>query len=65
MDAETDGVGYQGLLHGQELQADSRVDSKEEYDIPAPSKATIYEWVRDYTEEAKDQTVGLKAVVAA
>ena len=36
---------------------------KEEYDIPEPSKATIYEWVRDYTDEAKELTADMKAQV--
>ena len=35
---------------------------KEEYDLKKePSKATIYEWVRDYTSKAVDQMKGHKA----
>ena len=34
---------------------------KDEYDIPEPSKATIYEWVRDYTTEAVDEMKDHKA----
>ena len=35
---------------------------KEEYDLPKePSKATIYEWVRDYTDKALKQMGGHKA----
>ena len=36
---------------------------KEDYDIPEPSKSTIYEWVRDYTDDAKELTAGMKAQV--
>ena len=35
---------------------------KEEYDLPKePSKATIYEWVRDYTDKGLRQMAGHKA----
>lgn len=35
---------------------------KDEYDLPnEPSKATIYEWVRDYTDKALKQMKGHKA----
>ena len=34
-----------------------------EYDIPEPSKATIYEWVRDYSEKAVEQMKGQKAQI--
>ena len=34
---------------------------RDEYDIPEPSKATIYEWVRDYTEEAAHEMQNHKA----
>ena len=34
---------------------------KDEYDIPEPSKATIYEWVRDYTDQAVDEMKDHKA----
>ena len=33
----------------------------EQYDIPEPSKATIYEWVRDYTDKALVQMKDHKA----
>ena len=35
----------------------------ERYDIPEPSKATIYEWVRDYTDHALDEMKDHKATV--
>ena len=34
---------------------------KDEYDIPEPSKATVYEWVRDFTDQAVDEMKGHKA----
>ena len=34
---------------------------EEVHDVPEPSKATIYEWVRDYTDKAVAQMKGRKA----
>ena len=62
MDAEMMGSAIRDFYTGKSYKQIAE-GLKEEYDIPEPSKATIYEWVRDYTEEAKEQTVGLKAEV--
>ena len=41
---------YSGMSYKQ--IAESMADA---YDIPEPSKRTIYEWVKDYTDKAVDQ----------
>ena len=62
MDAEMMGSAIRDFYTGKSYKQIAE-GLKEEYDIPEPSKATIYEWVRDYTDEAKEQTADLKAEV--
>ena len=62
MDAEMMGSAIRDYYTGKSYKQIAE-GLKEEYDIPEPSKATIYEWVRDYTDEAKEQTAELKADV--
>ena len=45
------GISYKKIAEGIE----------KEYDIPEPSKATVYEWVRDYTEAATEEMKDHKA----
>ena len=49
---------YSGLSYKQIAET-----MAEQYDIPEPSKATIYEWVRDYTDYALDEMKDHKATV--
>ena len=49
---------YMGLSYKQ--TAEGMADA---YDIPEPSKATIYEWVRDYTDKATEAMKEHKADV--
>ena len=49
---------YSGMSYKQVAET-----MAEQYDIPEPSKATIYEWVRDYTDYGLDQMRGPKATV--
>ena len=49
---------YSGLSYKQIAET-----MAEQYDIPEPSKATIYEWVRDYTDHAIDEMKDHKATV--
>ena len=51
MDAELMGAAIQDYYDGKSYKKIAEGLEKE-YDIPEPSKATIYEWVRDYTDEA-------------
>ena len=41
---------YSGMSYKQIAGA-----MEEAFNIPEPSKATIYEWVRDYTDEALEE----------
>ena len=62
MDAEMMGSAIRDFYTGKSYKQIAE-GLKEEYDIPEPSKATIYEWVRDYTDEAKELTADMKARV--
>ena len=62
MDAEMMGSAIRDFYMGKSYKQIAE-GLKEEYDIPEPSKATIYEWVRDYTDEAKELTADMKAQV--
>ena len=62
MDAELMGSAIRDYYTGKSYKQIAE-GLKEEYDIPEPSKATIYEWVKDYTDEAMEQTADLKAQV--
>ena len=62
MDAEMMGAAIRDFYTGKSYKQIAE-GLKDEYDIPEPSKATIYEWVKDYTDEAKEQTADLKAEV--
>ena len=54
MDAELMGAAIQDHYDGKSYKKISEAIEKE-YDIPEPSKATVYEWVRDYTAEAVEE----------
>ena len=56
------GAAIQDYYAGKSYKAVAETMAKE-YGIPEPSKATIYEWVRDYSEKAVDQMQGRKAIV--
>ena len=60
MDAELMGSAIRGYYTGKSYKQIAE-GLKEEYDIPEPSKATVYEWVRDCTDEAVDAMKGRKA----
>ncbi len=62
MPADHIGAAIQDYYTGKSYKAIAETMAKE-YDIPEPSKATIYEWVRDYSEKAVDLMKGQKAVV--
>ena len=62
MDAEMVGSAIRDFYTGKSYKQIAE-GLKEEYDIPEPSKATIYEWVRDYTDEARGLTADMKAQV--
>ena len=62
MDAELMGAAIRDFYTGKSYKQIAE-GLKEEYDIPEPSKATIYEWVKDYTDEAKELTADMKAQV--
>ena len=51
MDAELMGSAIRDFYTGKSYKQIAE-GLKDEYDIPEPSKATIYEWVRDYTDQA-------------
>ena len=51
MDAELMGAAIQDHYDGKSYKKITEAIEKE-YDIPEPSKATVYEWVRDYSAEA-------------
>ena len=44
---------YRGMSYKQIAEAMERM-----FDRPEPSKATVYEWVRDYTEKASEELKG-------
>ena len=48
MDAELMGAAIQDHYDGKSYKKITEAIEKE-YDIPEPSKATVYEWVRDYS----------------
>ena len=61
MDAELMGSAIRDYYTGKSYKQIAE-GLKEEYDLPnEPSKATIYEWVRDYTKKALKQMEGHKA----
>ena len=61
MDAEMMGSAIRDYFSGKSYKQIAQ-GLKEEYDLPKePSKATIYEWVRDYTGKALKQMEGHKA----
>ena len=59
MDAELMGSAIRDYYSGKSYKqiAEGLAD---EYDIPEPSKATIFEWVRDYTDRANREMEGRK-----
>ena len=63
MDAELVGSAVRDYYSGKSYKqiAEGLVD---EYDIPEPSKATIFEWVRDYTDLALKGMEGHKATTS-
>ncbi len=62
MPADHIGAAIQDYYTGKSYKQIAETMAKE-YGIPEPSKATIYEWVRDYSEKAVDRMQGQKAVV--
>ena len=62
MDAELMGSAIRDYYTGKSFKQIAE-GLKEEYDIPEPSKGTIYGWVKDYTDEAKELTADMKAQV--
>ena len=61
MDAELMGSAIRDFYTGKSYKQIAE-GLKEEYDLPnEPSKATVYSWVRDYTDEAVKQMKGHKA----
>ena len=61
MDAEMMGSAIRDFYTGKSYKQIAE-GLKEEYDLPnEPSKATIYEWVRDYTTKAVKELDGHKA----
>ena len=62
MPADHIGAAIQDYYAGKSYKQIAETMAKE-YGIPEPSKATIYEWVRDYSEKAVDQMQGQQAVV--
>ena len=60
MDADLMGSAIRDFYTGKSYKQIAE-GLKEEYDIPEPSKATIYSWVRDYTDRAVDEMKGHKA----
>ena len=60
MEAELVGSAIQDHYDGKSYKKIAEALEKE-YDIPEPSKATVYEWVRDFTAEAVDEMKEHKA----
>ena len=54
MDAELMGSAIQDYYDGKSYKKIAEALEKE-YGIPEPSKATVYEWVRDYSADAVEQ----------
>ena len=54
MDAELMGAAIQDHYDGKSYKKIAEAVEKE-YDIPEPSKATVYEWVRDFSAEAVEE----------
>ena len=61
MPADHIGAAIQDYYSGKSYKQIAETMAKE-YGIPEPSKATIYEWVRDYSEKAVDQMEGQRVV---
>ena len=59
MDSELMGSAIRDYYSGKSYKQIAEGLAKE-YDIPEPSKATIYEWVRDYTDTAVKQMEGVE-----
>ena len=60
MDAELMGSAIQDHYSGKSYKK-TAADLSKEYDIPEPSRATVYEWVTQYTDEAVDAMQDHKA----
>ena len=60
MDAELMGSAIRDFYNGISYKKIAEGIEKE-YDIPEPSKATVYEWVRDFTDAAIDEMKDHKA----
>ena len=60
MESELVGSAIQDYYDGKSYKKICEALEKE-YDIPEPSKATVYEWVRDFTAEAVDEMKDHKA----
>ena len=61
MDAELMGSAIRDFYTGKSYKQICE-GLRDEYNIPEPSKATIYEWVRDFTDEAAAEMTNHKAV---
>ena len=60
MDAELMGSAIRDYYNGISYKKIAEGIEKE-YDVPEPSKATVYEWVRDFTDAAVDRMKDVKA----
>ena len=60
MDAELMGSAIRDFYTGKSYKQIAE-GLRDEYNIPEPSKATIYEWVRDFTDEATAEMANHKA----
>ena len=61
MDAEMVGSAIRDIYSGKSFKQTAE-GLHDEYDLPnEPSKATVYEWVRDYTDKATEEMKGRKA----
>ena len=60
MDAELMGSAIRDFYTGKSYKQICE-GLRDEYDIPEPSKATIYEWVRDFTDQASAEMANHKA----
>ena len=60
MDAELMGSAIRDFYTGKSYKQIAE-GLRDEYNIPEPSKATIYEWVRDFTDEAAAEMENHKA----
>ena len=63
MDAELVGAAIRDYYSGKSYKQIAE-GLAQEYDIPEPSKATIFEWVRGYTERALRETEDHKATTS-